>query len=180
MTKISQQIKNQISSLSKSDLEKIVIKIAGKDQSVMDYLLVNFLDKQNGEADMFEKTKIDLQWLLSKQYKGFAEQLRLANMISACNNRIAEFSKVCKNKRLEVELLMFVIEEIFSVNLLGTCFTAYDHKLALMINKLTKLIETKLHPDYKIEYSEKINGFLSELKTKSYHISMVDSLPEKI
>jgi len=56
-------------------------------------------------------------------------------MISACVKRINDFSNICKNKNLEADLLMYVLDEIFSYSpkLFGTCFTAFDYKTGLLL-----------------------------------------------
>lgn len=179
MPKISTEVKNQIATISKTELEKIVIKMAAKDKSVFDYLLVNYLEKATGENDLFEETKMDLDSLFRKSYKGFSKELQLANMLSACIKRINQFSKICKNRDLEADLLMHVLELIFSLsaNQFGTCFTIYDYKVALMINRVITIVQTKLHPDYKIEYAEKINKYLAILHRTSNHIDFIYGLP---
>src|SRR5450755_4620861 len=106
MPKISPEIKKQITAISKAELEKIVMKMAAKDKTVFDYLLVNYLEKETGENELFEETKMDLDLLFRKSYKGFAKQLQLANMLSACMQRIKVFSGICKNKNLEADLVM--------------------------------------------------------------------------
>lgn len=175
-------LKEKIEQLSKSDLEKIVLKFTAKYSELGNYLLVNYFDKESGENDLFEKTKADLDMLFTKSYRGFSEELQLANMISACIKRINEFVKVCKNKNLETNLLMYVLEFIFSLytNLLGTCFTAYDYKVGLMVKRTVTLIQTKLHSDYQIEYIEKINQYLSVLHRTSNHINTIYLLPKSI
>jgi hypothetical protein len=181
MPKISPEIKKRITAISKIELEKIVIKLAAKDKAVFDYLFVNYLEKETGENDLFEEAKMDLDLLFRKSYKGFAQQLQLANMISACVQRINGFSKICKNKNLETDLLMYVLELVFMApDLLGTCFTAYDYKVAQMVKRVITLVQTRLHPDYKIEYAEKINSYLTILHRTSRHIDFIFALPESI
>ena len=182
MPKISAEIKNQIAALSKIELEEIVTKMAAKEKTVFDYLLVNYFEKETGENELFEKTKMDLDLLFRKSYKGFSEKLQLANMISACVKRINEFSKICKNKHLEADLLMYVLEIPFSLstNMFGTCFTAYDYKVGLMVKRVITIVQTKLHPDYKIEYAEKINDYLTILHRTSNHIDFIYGLPKSI
>ena len=181
MPKISTEIKNRIATISKTELEKIIIKMAAKDKAVFDYLLVN-LEKETGENDLFEETKMDLDSLFRKSYKGFSKELQLANMLSACIKRINQFSKICKKRDLEADLMMHVLEFIFShsTNLFGICFTAYDYRVALMINRVITIVQTNLHPDYKIEYAEKINKYLTILHRTSNHIDFIYGLPAQI
>lgn len=182
MPKISIEIKEKIQSLSKSDLEKIVVKFAGKDKSFHDYLLVNYLNKEDGEQDLFEEAKADLERLFVKRYKGFSEELQLANMLAACTKRINEFIKVSKNKNLEADLLLHVLNVPFSMsgNLFGTCFTAYDNKVANMLKRMINVVTNKLHPDYQIEYQDTINDYLNILHSRSGFLNTVYNLPKSI
>lgn len=125
MSKVSSTISSQISNLTKKELEKLVLKAASKDTTFHNYLLVNYFDKEFGEQDLFEEAKTDIDLLMKKGYKGFSEELRLANMLGACSKRITEFSKNCTNKHLEADLILHVLQIPFSLstNLFCTCFT---------------------------------------------------------
>lgn len=182
MPRINSDIKEKIQLLSKSDLEKIVLKFAGKDKRFYDYLLVNYFDKEGGEADLFEEAKADLDKLFRKRYKGFSEELQLANMLAACTKRVNEFTKVSKNRNQEADLLLHVLNVPFSLrpNLLGTCFTAYDTKVAIMLRRLINVVTTKLNPDYLIEYQETINDYLKILHRCSGFLNSVYALPKSI
>lgn len=182
MASIPTEIKEGIITLSKKELEKLVIKAASKDKSFYDYLFINYFNKKTGEQELYHQTKIDLDLLIRKSYRGFSEQLRLANMLSACVKRINEFAKVCKNKHLEADLIMYVLEIPFSENdnYLGTCFTALDYKTALLVKRIITLVTKKLHPDYLIQYAETLNQYLTILHKTSSHISVVYSLPKSI
>jgi len=182
MAKVNEQIKERIKTLSRSDLEKLLLKAASKDKSFHDYLLINYADKDFGEKDIFEKAKCDINELYFKSYRGFAPQLRRTNMLSACIKRINEFSKICKNKNLEADLLMFVLTEAFAhePKFFGTCFTAFDYKVGLLLKRLITLVTKKLHPDYLANYKGKINVYLTQLRSTSSHINFIYELPEKI
>lgn len=182
MSKLSTEVKEQIKQLSHADLQQIVLKIAAKEKSVYDFLLVNYLDKASGEQELFEKTKDDLNELFFKNYKGYSEELRLANMLAACIKRINEFTKVSKNKVMEANLLVCLLKEAFSFpdDLFGTCFTQFDTKVAQIVKRLITLVTKKLHEDYRIEYHEKINNYLQMLHRTSNHIDTIYSMPKAI
>ncbi len=182
MPRLSKEIKEQITNLSYTELQQIVLKIAAKEKPVYDFLLVKYLDKETGEQDLFEQTKADLDALFRKGYKGFSEQLQLANMLAACIKRINEFTKISKDKSLEADLLVYVLEVPFSLttNLFGTCFTQYDTKVALILKRLITLVNKRLHEDYRIEYEDKINEYLQILHCTSEHIDTVYDLPKTI
>ena len=182
MAKPASIISSNISNLSKKELEKLVLKAASKDKSFHDYLLVNYFDKEFGEQDLFEHAKNDIDILISKRYKGFAEELQIANMLSACLKRIVEFSKVCKNKNLEADLVLYVLEVPFSMNtnVFCTCFTAFNYKVVVLLKRLINIVQTKLHTDFMVEYHEVINEYLNILHRTCSYLDYVSALPERI
>ncbi len=182
MPKVSNLFKKEISSLSKADLEKLVIKAATINKQFYDYLTINYTNKENGENDLFEEAKRDLEFLFRKSYKGFSEELQLANMLAACNKRINEFGKVCKDKSFELELILFVLEIPFSVspNHFTTCFTRYNYQVYLLVKKAITLLTVKLHEDYRIEYAAKLNVYLAILYSTSSHLDYIYVLPKTV
>ena len=111
MPRLDKETKEQIKKLNHSDLQDIVLKLASKDKSVYDYILANYLDKEYGEKDLFEATKVDLEIIFQKKHKGYSEQLKVANMLGACIKRINEFTKISKNKVYEADLLFHLQED---------------------------------------------------------------------
>lgn len=182
MPKVDTEMKKEIELLPKDDLIKLVIKAAGQSQDFFNYLLVNHIDKEGGEAHLFEQAKNDLQKLFFKGYKGFSDELRLANMLAACNKRIIEFSKSVKNKKLELDLIMIVLEVPFSMstNSFTTCFTKYNYQVSLLVKKAITIIKTKLHEDYKLDYLPIINNYLDILHRTSNYLDYIYALPESI
>ena len=116
MPRLSIKEKEQIKNLSHAELQQIVLKITAKEQSVYDFVLMNYLDNESGEEELFENTKADLDLLFCKNYKGYAEELKLANMLTACIKRINKFTIVSKNKVLEADLLVYILEVPFSLS----------------------------------------------------------------
>jgi hypothetical protein len=175
MPKLEPEFKEQIRLLLKEDLQEIVLKLSSKEKLVYDYVMVNYLNKSSGESELFEKTKADLEVLFRKSYKGFSQQLQLANMLSACIKRINEFTKISKNKVYEADLLMYILEVPFSLpaNMFGTCFTQYDVKVAQILKRLITLVTKKLHEDYKMDYEEIIHEYLQILNRKSNDIDTI-------
>ncbi len=182
MPRLDKETKERIKQLDYKDLQDIVIKLAAKEKTVYDYILINYLDKEQGEKELFEKTIADLEELFLKRYKGYSEQLHIANMLGACIKRINEFTKISKNKKLEADLLLFILEIPFSfeTKMFGTCFTQYDTKVAMIVKRLITVVTKKLHEDYRIEYEETINEYLEILHRTSRHIDTVYNLPKSI
>ncbi len=182
MAKVATVITTKIGELSKKELEKLVLKAAAKDKFFHDYLLVNYFEKEHGEQDLFEQAKAEIEILLHKNYKGFAEEIQLANMLGACAKRITEFSKICKNKSLEADLIMMVLEIPFSLstNIFCTCFTAFNYKVVLLMKRIINLLQNKMHEDYQVQYRKKINEYLTILHRTSDYLDYVNALPHDI
>jgi hypothetical protein len=144
--------------------------------------MINYLDKELGETDLFERAKADLEMIFRKRHKGFSQELQLANMLGACIKRINEFTAVSKNRSLEADLLLYVLEIPFSLpaNMFGTCFTQYDTKVAMIVKRLITVVTKKLHEDYKAEYEDIINGYLEILHRRSNHIDSIYNMPKAI
>jgi len=175
-------MKEEIGKLSKKDLEKLVLKAASMNKQFHDYLLVNYIDKEFGEQDLFEAAKADLNVLYQKSYKGSSAELRLANMLTACNKRIVEFGKVCKNKSLQMDLTLEVLQVPFSLSpaYYRTCFTKFNYQVYLLVKKAITLLRTKLHEDYYIQYASEINRYLVFLHEHSSHLDYVYDMPKTV
>lgn len=182
MPRLDKETKERIRKLKYAELQDIVLKLSSKEKTVYDYVLTNYLDKEFGEQELFESTKADLEIIFRKRYKGFSEQLQIANMLAACIKRINEFTKISKNKIFEADLLLYILEIPFSLNtnMFGTCFTQYDTKVAIIVKRLINVVIKKLHEDYKIEYEETINNYLRTLHRTSNHVDTVYNLPKAI
>ncbi len=81
MPRISRETKEEIANLSHAELLQIVLKMAAREKSVMDYVMVNYIDKEMGEEVLYEEAIADLNALMIKGYRGFSEQLQWANML---------------------------------------------------------------------------------------------------
>lgn len=182
MPRLDKETKERIKELEYTELQDIVLKLASKEKSVYDYVFANYLDKEFGEKELFERTKADLEIIFRKRYKGFSEQLQIANMLGACIKRVNEFTKISKNKAFEADLLLHILEIPFSLttNMFGTCFTQYDTKVAMIVKRLINVVTKKLHEDYRVEYEETLNNYLQILHRTSNHIDTVYNLPKAI
>ena len=181
MAKISAEYKEIIHNLTKKELEMALAKVAEK-REVFDYLLVNYFDKENGEQELFERAKAEIDLLIAKKFTGRTAQHQLSKLLVVCSKAITQFSKNCKQKNLEADLILYVLEIAFpsKVRLLGTTSSTFDSKVAMLMKKLIAVITKKLHEDYVIEYEDKVNEYLAILHKKSNHLNSVYNLPECI
>jgi hypothetical protein len=174
-------LKEQVTELSKKELVDVVLKLAAKRYNY-EFLLVNFLDKDGGEQTLFEEAKEDIDKLFEKEFKGRTIQHQLVKRLNACTKRIAEFTIETKSKKLEADLVLFVLDKQFQhpVKVFGARFSGYDYKVGLLLKKLISLVTKKLHPDYLVDYQDKINEFLVKLHKTSDRINTIKELPQTI
>lgn len=180
MPRLDQATKEQIKQLSHKELLQIVLKLTAKDKVTLDFIRVKYLDQESGEQALLEEKKEEINQLFYKSYKGFIKELQVANIITACNKSIREFTTISKNKVLEADLIIYVLDEVFSYHLFGTCFTKLDFKAAQLVKKLITIVTTKLHEDYLADYQLKINSYLNTLHATANHIDFIYELPEEI
>ena len=174
-------LKEQVAELSKKELVEIVLKLAAKRYNY-EFLLVNFLDKDGGEQTLFDEAKEDIDKLCQKEFKGRTIQHQIAKRLNACTKRITEFTIETNNKKLEADLVLYVLELQFAYppKVFGARFSGYDYKVGLLLKKLISLVTKKLHPDYLIDYQDKTNEFLAKLHKTSNRINTIYDLPTKI
>jgi len=174
-------LKEQLAQLSKKELADMVLKLASKRYNY-EFLLVNFLDKDGGELTLFEEAKEDIDSLCQKEYKGSTELKQLVKKLNACVKRINEFTIETKNKKLEADLVLYVLEIQFAnpAKMFGARVSGYDYKVGLLLKRLITLVIKKLHPDYLMDYQDNINEFLTKLHQTSDRINTIKELPQKI
>jgi hypothetical protein len=174
-------LKEQVNELSKKELVDIVLKLAGKRYNY-EYLLVNFLDKDGGEQTLFEEAKEDIDKLCQKEFKGRTIQHQLVKKLNACSKRIVEFTVETKSKKLQADLVFYLLEIQFAnpAKVFGARFSGYDYKVGLLLKKLISLVTKKLHPDYLIDYQDKINEYLIKIHKSSDRINTIYDLPQHI
>ena len=171
-------LREQLKQLPKDELVEMLLKLAGKRYNY-EFLLVNFLDPEGGELTLFQEAIDDIEKLWNKEFKGRTLQHQLTKRLNACTKRVKEFTIETKSKKLEADLILYVLELQFeqSSTVFGARFSGYDYKVALLLKKLIELVTTKLHPDYLLDYQDTINGFLTKIHQTSNRINTVFDLP---
>lgn len=177
MPKLSQEFKDAITSLSEKEKEKIIFRFARKNQEIFDILNYEYAGGEN-KYDLFEDTKAEIESNFAV-LSGRIIQKELAKKIGKSVQSINAFTKVTKDKKLEADLLLFLLKIVFEnfSSDLGTCWTVFDSKTAITTNRLYNLVVKKLHYDYHIEYRQDINNFLQILKSKCRHLDYVYGMP---
>ena len=130
-------LKEQIAQLTKKELVDIVFKLSSKKPN-FDFLLINYLDKDGGEQWLYDEAIDSINLLCLKDYKGRTVQHQLVKRLKACANKMLEFNASVKNKKLEADLLLYLLELQFAqpTTIFGARFSGYDYKVGLMLKKL--------------------------------------------
>lgn len=139
------------------------------------------MNDEDAKSEFFEETKENVICALMSPSRGNLHR-QIASCIDKSIKHINNYRDLTKDKKGEADLLNYLLTEIFndySQNL-GTCFTVFDSKLARTVNRLFNLVNKNLHEDYKLEFEDDINRYLSVLHIKSNHLDFVYSMPEKI
>jgi hypothetical protein len=170
-------LKEQLAQLPKKELEQMLLKLANK-RFNYEFLLVNFLDPEDGEQTLFDEAKEDILVLHQKEYKGRTLQHQLTKRFIACNKRIVEFTVETKSKKLEADLIEYVLDLQFEgyPAVFGAKYSGYDYKVGLLLKKLINIVTKKMHPDYLIDYQDKINEYVCQLKESSNRIKTIENL----
>jgi hypothetical protein len=174
-------LKEQLAQLSKKELAEMVLKLAGKRYNY-EFLLVNFLDKEGGEQTLFDEAKEAIDVLCQKEFKGSTELKQVVKKLNACVKRINEFTIETKSKKLEADLVLYVLELQFKnpAKVFGARVSGYDYKVGLLLKRLITLVTKKMHPDYQVDYQDAINEMLTKLHKTSNRIKTIQELPKSI
>ncbi len=179
MPKITEEFKVAIKKLPIEDLQTVILKYARKDPAFYDFLNLQYINNVKAEEELFEETMdfIDIEITFPGGRGVIQKQLKSA--MDKCIKKINHFAKVSKNKKKEADLLLFLVDTVIRnySDELSTCFTTFDSKLALTTNRLYNIVTSKLHPDYFIEYEDKLNKYLQVLHKHSNHLDYVYSMP---
>ncbi len=174
-------LKEQLAQFSKQELANMLLKLANK-RFNYEFLLVNFLDKENGEKILFDEAIVDIDLLCQKEYRAATELKKQVKKLSACVKRINEFTVETKSKKLETDLVLYVLKLQFAhyPKMFGKKTSGYDYKVGLLLKRFIKLITKELHEDYFADYQDTVNDFLEKLHKTSDRINTIKLLPKHV
>lgn len=182
MPRVSKDFKAAIEQIPLHDLQKLVVELARKNKEAYDYINLNYLPEEKSEKDLFEEYEMKVQAEFFRIFNRGILQKNLAAAITRAVRHINYFEKLTKNNLLTAELLVSMLDGLFDDHVadLGSCWTAFDSKLATTTNRLYNLVTKKLHPDHQIQFREPVNKFLSILKEECGHLDYVYHMPKQL
>jgi hypothetical protein len=175
MPKAPDIVKEALKSLSKAELEKLVLKAAVKSKPFHDYLLVTYAPDGMGVEDLLDQAKEKIRLAEFKNYVGRSYEKKQNRKLMAQAAFIAEFDKNCNQKEFTLELLLIIIHSQLNDPGIqfGTWYQAYDKKIASLLNRAIHLLQHKIHPDLVGNYKEEVNQYITLLKSKASHVDSV-------
>jgi thioester reductase-like protein len=175
MAKVAPIVKETLKTLSKAELEKLVLKAATKNQDFADYLLANLAPDGLGLDELFDKTKEAIKALEYKNYKARSYEKSNYKKLNNQLKLISAFDKNCVDKNKVVDLLLMLVSNELDDDLISwnTWYTAYNNKVATILQKAITVASTKIHPDLFIDYKHILNNFIQSLKEKSSQLDKV-------
>jgi len=182
MPRLSKDFKKSISEIPVDELQKLVIQAASKSQEIYDWINIRYVDGEKAKKQLFKETKDKAFGAVYAYSHRGVIQKSLAKAIGNALKHINYYVKVTNDFVGEAELLNSILQFVFErfADELGTCWTAFDSKLAVTTNRLYNLVAKKLHEDYRIEYLEYLNRYLKILHSESNHIDYIYNLPKSI
>lgn len=179
---LSKEFKLGVQNIPVNELQKLVLKIARGNKEVYDLINLGYLQREEARQDLFEETKVKIQFHLFKLSAKGPVQKSIAISIGKAVKEINYYAKVTGNKPNEAELLNLLLREVYAnfSDELGTCWTVFDSKLGITTKRLLNLVTKKLHEDYLMDYIDDLNKYLKTLHRQSDHIDTIYNLPEKI
>jgi hypothetical protein len=94
----------------------------------------------------------------------------------------ARARRITKNKQLEIDLSMYILRLIFD-NYTGQFSSEYQGFFvgtARLAARLTQLIPKSLHEDLWLEYKPELDGFLTQLHSRSKSRELKFELPREL
>lgn len=182
MPRLSKEFKQAIQKISEKELQELVVKAASKSQEIYDWINIHYVDGQEAKKQFFKETKDKaLGEVYAYSDRGIIQK-SLAKAIGNAVKQINYYVKVTNDFVGEAELLNSILTFVFErfTDELGTCWTAFDSKLAVTTNRLYNLVTKKLHEDYRIEYRESLNRYLKILHSESNHLDYIYNMPKSI
>lgn len=178
MPKITADFKKQVKQLSRTELETVLLKFAGRDKQLWGHLYIHYINPTFGVEELLEQTQEGLVTIFEKPYRGKTETIRRIRCITASLKYVAEFAKIVKQPELEVELLLQVVEYQLSLpSKLGTHYQSYDNKVTRLIKKIIDLLDKKVHPDYHLEFAPRVNQALTYVRERVPYNTVLQKLP---
>ena len=177
----SADFKKALQRLSEKEKETLLLRAARRDAELYDTLRYELLSDVTLEA-VFEETSDRIHELFAVGATGRLLNRSLTKALGKATKEVARAKRVTKDKRLEVDLNLYILRLIFD-NYTGQFDSVYGGfytATARMAARTTQLITSNLHEDLWLEYKEDLDDFLSQLHGRNKSHSLKFILPREL
>ncbi|MBC8083564.1 MAG: hypothetical protein H7Z21_10165 [Hymenobacter sp.] len=177
----SAEFKKALHRLSDKEKEALLLRAARRDAELYDTLSFELLPDMTLET-VFEQTSDRLHELFAVGATGRLLNRSLTKALQKATKEVARTRRVTKDKRLEIDLNLYILRLIFD-NYTGqfeSTYAGFYTATARLTARTAQLVATNLHEDLWLEYKADVDDFLGQLHGRSKSHSLRFVLPRKL
>jgi hypothetical protein len=177
----SSDFKKALGRLSDKEKEALVLRAVRRDAELYDTFGFELLPDVTLES-VYETSADRIHELFNVAVTGRLLNRSLVKALRLALQEAARARRVTKNKQLEIDLSMYTLRLIFE-NYTGQFSSEYQGFFvgtARLAARLTQLIPKHLHEDLWLEYKAELDGFLTQLHSRSKSRELKFELPRAL
>ncbi|MEQ8415447.1 MAG: hypothetical protein RIB71_13310 [Imperialibacter sp.] len=175
-------VKPYLDSLNEKEKDKLIARLLAKNRAELDAIYFQKVASKDDLEDLFADVKAEIEGAMNVYINYGTLQKNLAKGIQKATQAINRYKAIDRRPEKEGELIMHMLEIIFTEfgNEFGTCWTVFDFRVAQAVSKVVTIVTKKIHADYRMDFEDKINGYIQRLKAVASHNDVIYNLPDKI
>ena len=177
----SSDFKKALGRLSEKEKEALVLRAVRRDAELYDTFGFELLPDVTLES-VYETSTDRIHELFNVAVTGRLLNRSLVKALRLSLQEAARARRITKNKQLEIDLSMYILRLIFD-NYTGQFSSEYQGFFvgtARLAARLTQLIPKSLHEDLWLEYKPELDGFLTQLHSRSKSRELKFELPREL
>ncbi|UOR05841.1 hypothetical protein MUN82_01785 [Hymenobacter aerilatus] len=177
----SAEFKKALKRLTDKEKEALLLRAARRDAELYDTLRFELLSDVTVET-VYEQASDQIHELFAVGATGRLLNRSLTKALSKATKEVARARRITKDKRLEVDLNLYILRHIFA-NYTGqfeSPFAGFYTATARLAARTTTLVRTNLHEDLWLEYKADLDLFLQQLHARSKSHSLRFELPHEL
>lgn len=177
----SAEFKKALKRLTDKEKEALLLRAARRDAELYDTLSFELLPDVTVET-VYEQASDQIHELFAVGATGRLLNRSLTKALGKATKEVARARRITKNKRLEVDLNLYILRHIFA-NYTGqfeSLYAGFYTSTARLAARTTTLVQTNLHEDLWLEYKADLDSFLQQLHARSKSHSLRFELPHEL
>jgi hypothetical protein len=177
----STDFKKALKRLSEAEKESLLLRAVRRDAELYETFRYELLHDVTLEQ-VQEETADRIHEIFNLAVSGRLLNRSLVKAMRASVQEAARARRITKNKRLEIELLIYILRQAID-NYSGQFDSVYDgfyNATARLAARVPALVLKSLHEDLWVEYKSEIDDILAELHRRSKSRSLKFELPREL